>query len=88
MDDGAPDWDEYPEDPGPSVSRLALLHDTGKACGDCGAEFTTANGVPSSCEHCHNHGSQYPLTHHPELNTEAHKAAARRRREYRQRNAE
>jgi hypothetical protein len=67
-------------DTGPSISRLAMLHDSGKACGDCGSEFTAANGVPSSCETCCNMGSEYPLTQHPEVNTEAHKQRARQRR--------
>lgn len=74
------DLDAYFEDAGPSLSRLALLHDSGKACGECGAEFTAANGVPSSCETCKNMGSEYPLTQHPEVTTEAHKHRARQRR--------
>lgn len=75
-----PDWPDHPEDTGPSINRLAMLHDSGKACGECGAEFTAANGVPSSCEACKNMGSEYPLTQHPEVNREAHKAEARKRR--------
>lgn len=87
--DGGESWPadsgyEY-DDEGPSISRLALLYDTGKACGECFAEFTEANGEPSACDFCANNGSELPRTKHPELNTEAHKAVARRRRKSKER---
>ena len=78
------DWahvpDVEPYDDEPSLSWIALAFDTGRTCGECGAEFTKANGEPSSCEFCKRRGSEYPLSKHPEKNKEAHKAVARRRR--------
>ena len=77
-----PDIQDYVSEDGPeiSLSKLAMMHDSGKACAECFSEFTAANGEPSSCETCKNMGSEYPLTQHPEINTEAHKARARARR--------
>lgn len=63
-----------------SLSLLATMHDTGKACAECFAEFTAANGQPSCCETCKNMGSELPVSQHPEVNREAHKTLARKRR--------
>lgn len=79
-------WDsDYVYDDEPSISRIALWYDEGRMCGECGTEFTEKNGEPSSCEFCRNRGSELPLTKHPEVNKEAHKAVARRRRKNKQR---
>ena len=70
-------WDE---DAGPSLNLIALWYDEGRACGECTAEFTAANGTPSCCQTCKNMGSDLPLSRHAEKNTEAHKQRARKRR--------
>lgn len=67
-------------DDSPSVSRMAVMYDTGKACAECFAEFTEANGEPSSCEYCKRRGSELPKSKHPELNRVAHANVARKRK--------
>lgn len=90
--DGFPDsmaaWDailradeaEWTEPDEPSLSLIAKFHDEGRTCGECGAQFSEANGVPSSCQFCKRKGSTLPLSKHPEVNTEAFKERARKRR--------
>lgn len=80
-----PDYDEAGiERDEPSLSLIAKWHDEGRTCGECGTEFTEANGEPSSCDYCKRRGSDLPLSKHPEANKEAHKQRARKARKHKE----
>lgn len=57
---------------------------TGTICAECSAEFTRPSGFRVCCGTCKRLGSPLPVSKYPEVNREAHRANATKRKQRRE----
>lgn len=67
----------------PTAKKLREATESGLICADCGSQFTEKSDAMVCCSYCKNHGSELPVSKHPEVNKEAHRNEARKRKQRR-----